>query len=245
MKFTYAYKTSDGVRHEDAIEASSREDVFEILRGRGIKAIKVVAADGSKANGEIVVRGVRKRVAFTLAILTAAIVGGLVYFLGNAPTSVSEPNGSADSRYATARPRHWIGRTVSANFAHPSEKLLSLFAQPGVIVDEEKLPALDKRMKDDLLDALESGIVLEPDEREDSTDLKRVVVGLKQEAAIHLRGGADMETLLAFLLQRQKMEAGLRERLIADLSSAPEAEREAQRKNAEAMISTMGLEPLE
>ena len=53
MKYTYAYKTSDGVRHEDAMEADSREEVFVRLRERGIKAIKVVAADGSKANGEM------------------------------------------------------------------------------------------------------------------------------------------------------------------------------------------------
>ena len=51
MKFTYAYKTSDGKRHEAAIEAVSREEVFATLRARGIKAIKVVAEDGSKANG--------------------------------------------------------------------------------------------------------------------------------------------------------------------------------------------------
>ena len=60
MKYTYAYKTSDGIRHEDSMIASSREEVFERLRKQGIKAIKVVAADGSKANGEV--RGVRKRV---------------------------------------------------------------------------------------------------------------------------------------------------------------------------------------
>ena len=59
MKYTYAYNTSDGVRHEAAMEAESREAVFVTLRARGIKAIKVVAADGSKANGEI--RGARKR----------------------------------------------------------------------------------------------------------------------------------------------------------------------------------------
>jgi len=53
MKYTYAYKTSNGARHEAAMEAESREAVFAALRARGIKAIKVVAADGSKANGEV------------------------------------------------------------------------------------------------------------------------------------------------------------------------------------------------
>ena len=52
MKYTYAYKTSDGKRHEAEMDAPSREDVFVALRAKGIRAIKVVAADGSKANGE-------------------------------------------------------------------------------------------------------------------------------------------------------------------------------------------------
>ena len=53
MKYTYAYKTSDGTRHEATMVAQSRDEVFAELRKRGIKAIKVVAADGSKANGEV------------------------------------------------------------------------------------------------------------------------------------------------------------------------------------------------
>ena len=52
MNYTYAYKTSDGVRHEASMDAESREAVFEALRAEGIRPIKVVAADGSKANGE-------------------------------------------------------------------------------------------------------------------------------------------------------------------------------------------------
>ena len=52
MNYTYAYKTSDGKRHEAAMDAESRDAVFEALRRQGIRPIKVVAADGSKANGE-------------------------------------------------------------------------------------------------------------------------------------------------------------------------------------------------
>ena len=79
MKYTYAYKTSDGIRHEDSMNASSREEVFEALREKGIKAIKVVAADGSKANGEV--RGVRKRTVAVLMLLSAALSGLVVYLL--------------------------------------------------------------------------------------------------------------------------------------------------------------------
>ena len=80
MKYTYAYKTSDGVRHEDSMNASSREEVVMALRKRGIKAIKVVAADGSKANGEV--RGVRKRAVAALVVLAAAVVGAVAYLQG-------------------------------------------------------------------------------------------------------------------------------------------------------------------
>ena len=79
MKYTYAYKTSDGTRHEDSMEASSRDAVFKALRANGIKAIKVVAADGSKANGEI--RGFRLRTVITVGVI-AAVLGfllGLVF----------------------------------------------------------------------------------------------------------------------------------------------------------------------
>lgn len=41
MEFKYSYKTSEGTRIEDRITAKSREAVFEELRSRGIKAIKV------------------------------------------------------------------------------------------------------------------------------------------------------------------------------------------------------------
>ena len=71
MKYTYAYKTSDGVRHEDSLDANGRDEVFEVLRRRGIRPIKVVAADGSKANGEV--RGLRKRAVFGLVALAALV----------------------------------------------------------------------------------------------------------------------------------------------------------------------------
>ena len=61
------------------MNASSREEVFGALRAKGIKAIKVVAADGSKANGEV--RGVRKRTVAILMLLSAVLSGLAVFFL--------------------------------------------------------------------------------------------------------------------------------------------------------------------
>lgn len=41
MRFTYTYKTSDGVRHEAGIEARTRDDAFAALRTQGIRPIRV------------------------------------------------------------------------------------------------------------------------------------------------------------------------------------------------------------
>ena len=63
MKYTYAYKTSDGVRHEESMNAASREEVFAELRKRGIKAMgegmKNEARSYIAAGGTIVEYGKR------------------------------------------------------------------------------------------------------------------------------------------------------------------------------------------
>ena len=53
------------------MEAESREAVFSALREKGIKAIKVVAADGSKANGEV--RGYRLRTVIAVGVIAAVL----------------------------------------------------------------------------------------------------------------------------------------------------------------------------
>ena len=47
MLFAYSYMTSDGVRHADEIEATSRDEAYVELRRRGIRAIRVEAKETS------------------------------------------------------------------------------------------------------------------------------------------------------------------------------------------------------
>ena len=156
MKYTYAYKTSDGVRHEDSMNASSREEVFSALRAKGIKAIKVVAADGSKANGEV--RGLRKRVVVALVAL-AAVCAGMVswWWAAHAPHQTVAPvaatpgeraspqaaiTGAAALVAANSSPRHQIYGDPAVMEAFErgdfgdalprgGDRLLAVFAQPG------------------------------------------------------------------------------------------------------------------
>jgi hypothetical protein len=137
MKYTYAYKTSDGIRHEDSMNASSREEVFAELRKRGIKAIKVAAADGSKANGEV--RGVRKRAVAALVALAAVCAGVVAYFGGTRTATIVATNS------ATSSPRHQIygdpaimepieRGDFGGILLREGDKMLAIFAQPGKLM---------------------------------------------------------------------------------------------------------------
>ena len=95
MKYTYSYKTSDGTRHEAAMDAGSREEVFASLRERGIRAIKVVAADGSKANGEV--RGVRKRMVALAVAVAVLVTGTSAYLFARRPAAESYASAEADA----------------------------------------------------------------------------------------------------------------------------------------------------
>ena len=46
--FSFAYKTSDNVRHEDTCQADERDEVFQKLRTVKIRPMKVWSADGTK-----------------------------------------------------------------------------------------------------------------------------------------------------------------------------------------------------
>ena len=138
MKYTYAYKTSDGVRHEDSMNASSREEVFSALRAKGIKAIKVVAADGSKANGEV--GGLRKRAVVALVALAAAVAGVVAYIGGERTGAAERANPAKPS--SNASPRHQIYGDPAVMEAfergdfgdalpRDGDRLLGVFAQPG------------------------------------------------------------------------------------------------------------------
>ena len=200
MKYTYAYKTSDGVRHEDTMNASSREEVFSVLRAKGIKAIKVTAGDGSKANGEM--RGLRKRAVFALVALAAAVAGVVAYF-GGERTGAATAAGSEASA-----PRHQIygdPATVeglergdfAAHLPRLGDQMLAVFAQPGKLmcarganprrIDEKSHAAFEAYAKNDL--AAENDIAIDAADSREITELKQIVNGMREEMRQYLANG--------------------------------------------------------
>ena len=200
MKYTYAYKTSDGIRHEDSMNASSREEVFEALRAKGIKAIKVVAADGSKANGEV--RGVRKRVVVALVALAAA-GAGVVAYIGGERTGAAT---AADP--AISSPRHQIYGDPAIMeglergdfkdiLPREGDRMLAVFAQPGKTMcakgsnpfrlSAEQNAAFADYAKNEL--AQDQDIAIAAEEAREIRELKQIVNWLRGELRDYLANG--------------------------------------------------------
>jgi hypothetical protein len=219
MKYTYAYKTSDGVRHEDSMNASSREEVFTALRAKGIKAIKVVAADGSKANGEV--RGVRKRVVAVLIAIVALGVGVCAY-LGGALTGGSPVSGTA---FQTDQARRQvIGDAAiiekgilsgwSDVFALEGERFLASFAIPGVKAGQRNTS------EKEFAAALEHKCAVADSDSLEARQIKAMVEGMKEEARRYLAAGGTVVEYGKRLTERQDAEIAIYNRVKADLDKA-------------------------
>ena len=200
MKYTYAYKTSDGMRHEESMNADSREEVFAELRKRGIKAIKVVAADGSKANGEV--RGVRKRAVAALVALAAISASVVAFFGGTRTAAVVAANPAAVS------PRHQIygdpaivetfeRGDFSNVLSREGDRLLAVFAQPGRLMctkgtNPRKLSANAAEQfaayaRNEL--GTDNDILINADDPREIRELKQIVNGMREEMRGYLANG--------------------------------------------------------
>ena len=221
MKYTYAYKTSDGVRHEATMNASSREEVFATLRKQGIKAIKVVAADGSKANGEI--HGVRKRVVAVLVAFVALGVGIVAYLSGT--RSSGDLGDSATTAFAMGQDRRQvIGDAMiiekgirngwSDVFTLEGERFLASFAIPGVKAGQRNTS------EKEFAAALEHKCTVETSDSLEARQIKAMVEGMKNEARRYLAAGGTVVEYGKRLTERQDAEIAIYNRVKADIEKA-------------------------
>lgn len=230
MKFTYAYKTSDGRRHEASMEAGSREAVFEALRAQGIKAIKVVAADGSKANGASTDgggrRGRRRLVIAALSLLLiVALSGGAAWVV--AGRRAASADGAAQS-FLTARTRRQvigdlavIEKGVNTGWAdvfeHEGERFLASFAIPGVragqrnTTEEELLAAINRPSP---RPARQDRFPLEAEQ------IVSMVEGMKAEARAYIRAGGSAVGYGRRLTERQDAEIAIYNRVRSEAEAA-------------------------
>ncbi len=218
MKYSYAYKTPDGIRHEATIEASSRDAAFTALREQGIRPIKVVAADGSKANGAPV--GVRRRVvAVSILVAVVAAVGATAAFL-----RIVRPTPAVDAFQSDQTRRYPIGDAAiiekgiltgwSDVFEHEGDRFLASFAVPGVKAAQRNTTV------DEIKAALGRKIELTPDDGIEARQIKAMVAGMKQEARAYIAAGGSVVNYGRRLTERQDAEISAYERIKADLERA-------------------------
>ena len=220
MKYTYAYKTSDGVRHEDSMNAASREEVFAELRKRGIKAIKVVAADGSKANGEV--HGVRKRVVAALVAFVALGVGVVAYLGGTRTAGVSAVSDATFETDTTRRQVIGDAAIIEKGirngwgdvFELEGERFLASFAIPGVKAGQRNTS------EKEFTAALENKCVVSETDSLEARQIKAMVEGMKNEARRYLAAGGTIVEYGKRLTERQDAEIAIYNRIKADIDKA-------------------------
>ena len=216
MKYTYAYKSSDGTRHEASMEAASRDSVFEALRKEGIRPIKVVAADGSKANGEI--RGVRRRVVGLVAALAAMGAVVATSFYNRARTHPAPEFVAEQTRRQVIGDTAIIDKGIATGwadvFAEEGERFFASFAIPGVKAGQRKTTV------EELKAALSRRIEPSDSDGMEARQIKSMVEGMKSEARAYIAAGGNIVEYGKRLTERQDAEIAIYERTKAEIDEA-------------------------
>ena len=235
MKYTYAYRASDGVRHEASMDAESREAVFVALRARGIRAIKVVAADGSKANGEESGGGRRRgrrRYALwaSLALLLAAFaVRGLLEFRSDPDSDGLKGRGAeadwAVQEFLTSHTRRQVigdaavvEKGIASGWAdvfdQEGERFLASFAVPGVKAGQRSTTV------EEIVAALGRSVAAAESDGLEARQIKAMVEGMKEEARAYVAAGGSVVGYGRRLTERQDAEIAIYARARSEAEAA-------------------------
>ena len=216
MKYTYAYKSSDGSRHEASMDAESREAVFEALRKKGIRPIKVIAEDGSKANGEI--RGVRRRVVGVAAVLAAivAVIATSLYNRVSAPPLPEFESGQTRRQIIgdTAIIDKGIATGWSDVFSEEGDRFFASFAIPGVRAGQRNTTV------EEIKAALDRDVEVSDSDGLEARQVKSMVAGMKAEARAYINAGGSIVDYGKRLTERQDAEIAIYERAKAEIDHA-------------------------
>ncbi|MBR3922560.1 MAG: hypothetical protein IKJ45_05570 [Kiritimatiellae bacterium] len=216
MKYTYAYKSSDGSRHEASMDAESREAVFEALRKKGIRPIKVIAEDGSKANGEI--RGVRRRVVGVTAVLAAivAVIATSLYNRVSAPPLPEFESGQTRRQIIgdTAIIDKGIATGWSDVFPEEGDRFFASFAIPGVRAGQRNTTV------EEIKAALDRDVEVSDSDGLEARQVKSMVAGMKAEARAYINAGGSIVDYGKRLTERQDAEIAIYERAKAEIDHA-------------------------
>ena len=210
-EWQYSYRSSENRLLDGQVRARSRDAAFAALKAQGVKPIRVELAPG-------LVNWVRSLGCRWLAILV--LVGLIVVLVAINHSIRKEVNAIAQSVHnrAAALPRQRIpgippdlAIRLPSIFSYEAERFLALCAEPGIIQNDCGVP---QPGLGDLERSLSHDIVVSDGDDEWVATLKRVVVGMKDDAALLLKEGKSSEDIKLWLSERQKMELTYRNQII-------------------------------
>ena len=219
------------------MDAASREAVFEALRAQGIKAIKVVAADGSKANGAENSKRTTTRVVVAATVLIAAAIAVGVWWLiggGRGATALPRPRQARSSRdgdevkatsFLTAQTRRQVIGDVAViekgirtgwadAFEREGDRFFASFAIPGAEAGQRSTS------EEELRRALESAVEATPNDPLEIRQIKAMVEGMKEEARRYIAAGGTAVGYGQRLVERQEAEIAIYGRVKSDIEAA-------------------------
>ena len=242
MKFTYQYKTSDGVRHTGEYAARSKTAVYDQLRAKGIKAFGVEPAPGflNRIGGVF-----GWRIAIIVLLGLGFVAASVAYFQEKSETPVVE-----DSVFLSKTRRQIIGdaAVIEAGikngwrdvFAEEGERFLASFAVPGVPagVRATNVAELEK--------SLARVVAISNDDSMEAKQIKSMVEGMKDELRGYIAEGGTIAQYGERLVERQEQELSYYRRIKEEIESAaksgiPEEELEAKWKVGNAELRNMGI----
>lgn len=213
MRFVYEYRTSDNVRHDGEIAAPDREAAFRKLKEAGIKPGRLIPAPG-------VVNAILGHWKLWLAAggLVAVALAAAAVIRRDRITirSMAEETPYADAdgfAKPVERRQIWGDEAVIATaarknwrivFENPADRLLALFAEPGVGLS--MMPRLPETLKSDMDRALAERFRIVPDELDEYKQIKCIVEGMKSELRTYMAAGGTLEGYIRRLMRRQSEE---------------------------------------
>lgn len=242
MKFTYQYKTSDGVRHTGVYAARSKTAVYDGLRAQGIKAFGVEPAPGflNRVAGAF---GWRISIIFLLAL--AFFAASVAYYRERTDAPAVE-----DAVFLSRMRRQIIGdaAVIEAGikngwrdvFPEEGERFLASFAVPGVPagVRATNVAELEK--------SLGRVVSISSDDSMEAKQIKSMVEGMKDELRGYIAEGGSIAQYGERLVERQEQELSYYRRIKEEIEQAAksgvsEEVLEAKWKASNAELRKMGI----
>jgi len=218
VKFDYAYRDKENVRHDGTVVASSKDDAFKKLRAQGVKPFFVARSPG--AWNFLLSFGKR---GLAIAVLAVIAVAGVAVSLSLTRTIERVE----ESAVAPLTRRQIYGDPALMEkmeldgyvevFAAAGDRVLARFAQPAKVTQYMASLRRDATVRREAVAALEelksclgrkAAASFEPKESREMQELQRIVEWMHGEYAGYLANGRGTpNSYLRRLIERQIQEA--------------------------------------